>query len=362
MTCESRIVTLACATLAPRRHCRAGRRRRRPVDVTDTYHGVTVHDPYRWLEDGSAPAVKAWTQAQNARTRAHLDAVPSRAAIKARLDALVTRGTPSFWSLQGARRAHLRDAQRSEPSSSRCWLRSTRPPIRPAARSCSIRTRSMPAAPRPSTGTGHRRTASSSPSRCPSAAARSARCTSTRPRPARRSASRSRRCRRRPPAAAWPGPPTAAAFWYTRYPGEERPEADRQFYQQVYFHKLGTDWHDDPLVLGSKDGLPRVAEIFLGRDNRRDLDRCAGAERRRRRVCALCAEPGRRGPARRLRGQDRRSRLEPERRDLRGVARRRAERQGLEAAAAVCAVRRCAKPRSSCRRATSRSRWAQAWR
>ena len=62
-----------------------------------------------------------------------------------------------------------------------------------------------------------------------------------------------------------------SGFWYTRYPGEERPEADRQFYQQVYFHKLGTDWHDDPLVLGSKDGLPRVAEIFLGRDNRRDL-------------------------------------------------------------------------------------------
>jgi hypothetical protein len=51
----------------------------------------------------------------------------------------------------------------------------------------------------------------------------------------------------------------------------ERPEADRQFYQQVYFHKLGTDWRNDPLALGTKDGLPRVAEIFLGSENNRNL-------------------------------------------------------------------------------------------
>jgi hypothetical protein len=70
-----------------------------------------------------------------------------------------------------------------------------------------------------------------------------------------------------------------SGFWYTRYPGEERPEADRFFYQQVYFHKLGTDWQKDPLVLGTKDGLPRVAEIFLGSENSRDLRSvCRGIE------------------------------------------------------------------------------------
>ena len=66
--------------------------------------------------------------------------------------------------------------------------------------------------------------------------------------------------------------------------------------------------------------------------------RCAGAERRRWRVCALYPEPGRSGPARGLQGQDRRGRIEPERRDFCALARRRAERQGGEAAAAVCAV------------------------
>src|SRR3954453_3901158 len=70
------------------------------VGVTDTYHGVTVHDPYRWLEDASAPVVQSWTREQNAPPRAHLDAVPSRAAIKARLEALVTHGSPSFSSFK----------------------------------------------------------------------------------------------------------------------------------------------------------------------------------------------------------------------------------------------------------------------
>src|SRR5438105_13829664 len=68
----------------------------RKVDVTDTYHGVTVHDPYRWLEDSASPEVAAWTAAQNTRTRAVLDAVPSREAIKARLLALITRGSATY--------------------------------------------------------------------------------------------------------------------------------------------------------------------------------------------------------------------------------------------------------------------------
>jgi prolyl oligopeptidase len=51
-------------------------------------------------------------------------------------------------------------------------------------------------------------------------------------------------------------------FWYTRYPrAAERPAADLGFYQQIYFHKLGTPTGDDPYVLG-KD-FPRIAEIQL---------------------------------------------------------------------------------------------------
>src|SRR5205814_9832972 len=66
------------------------------VDVTVSYHGVTVTDPYRWLENPADPKVAAWTAEQNARTRAALDAVPSRPAMRARLRTGVTRGSATY--------------------------------------------------------------------------------------------------------------------------------------------------------------------------------------------------------------------------------------------------------------------------
>lgn len=34
--------------------------------VVTVMHGVTVRDPYRWLEDARSPKVEAWIEAQNA--------------------------------------------------------------------------------------------------------------------------------------------------------------------------------------------------------------------------------------------------------------------------------------------------------
>lgn len=59
------------------------------TDVVDTYHGTAVPDPYRWLEDDTAPATKAWVEAQNAVTSAHLQSIPQRAAIRSRMTALI---------------------------------------------------------------------------------------------------------------------------------------------------------------------------------------------------------------------------------------------------------------------------------
>lgn len=57
-------------------------------DHTDDYHGVTVPDPYRWLEDSHGPETQSWTQAQNALTRRLLDDVPGRDAFARRLTRL----------------------------------------------------------------------------------------------------------------------------------------------------------------------------------------------------------------------------------------------------------------------------------
>ena len=54
-------------------------------DVVDTHHGVTIADPYRWLEDTDAPDTLAWTAAQNELTEAELAQVPQRGWIRDRL-------------------------------------------------------------------------------------------------------------------------------------------------------------------------------------------------------------------------------------------------------------------------------------
>src|SRR5687768_1650390 len=53
--------------------------------VVEKIHGVEVRDPYRWLENGDAPEVAAWTDKQNALMRKALDPVPGRKWIEDRL-------------------------------------------------------------------------------------------------------------------------------------------------------------------------------------------------------------------------------------------------------------------------------------
>src|SRR6185369_1357512 len=57
-------------------------------DVTDTYFGVAVPDPYRYLEDLKNPEVVGWLKAQGEFTRKTLDAIPGRAALLKRITEL----------------------------------------------------------------------------------------------------------------------------------------------------------------------------------------------------------------------------------------------------------------------------------
>jgi prolyl oligopeptidase len=57
-------------------------------DHVDILHGITVPDPYRWLEEVDSAETAAWTDAQNALAQSVLGAIPFRAAIRERLTAL----------------------------------------------------------------------------------------------------------------------------------------------------------------------------------------------------------------------------------------------------------------------------------
>src|SRR5688500_5642064 len=60
----------------------------RKVDHVDTYHGVQVPDPYRWLEDDVSPETAAWVEAQNKVTFGYLERIPYRKSTYDRLHAL----------------------------------------------------------------------------------------------------------------------------------------------------------------------------------------------------------------------------------------------------------------------------------
>ena len=60
----------------------------RKGDVVDTYFGVKVPDPYRWLEDDLSNETGDWVKAQNEVTAGYLTQIPYRAELKERLENL----------------------------------------------------------------------------------------------------------------------------------------------------------------------------------------------------------------------------------------------------------------------------------
>jgi len=58
------------------------------IDHVDTYHGVEVSDPYRWLEDDRSEETGAWVKAQNEVTFGYLDKIPFKKELQARIEKL----------------------------------------------------------------------------------------------------------------------------------------------------------------------------------------------------------------------------------------------------------------------------------
>ncbi len=228
--------------------------------VTDSYFGVTVTDPYRWLENTADPAVHAWSVAQDARTRAWFDHVAVRNKIHARIEKLVTAASPAYHDLTpagGRLFATVVQPPRQQPFIGVVGLDADPAKIRVVVDPNVINPAGTTAidwwVPSPDgtkiavslsqngsedgtlhvfdTATGHETGDVIARVQYPTGGG----------------------------SVAWRA--DGAGFYYTRYPGEERPEAERHFYQQVYFHKLGAAPAADAYVLGRD--FPKLAEIAL---------------------------------------------------------------------------------------------------
>lgn len=79
------------------------------IPVTDNYHGTTVVDPYRWMEDMKSPAFQGWLRAQADHARAVLATLPGRAALRKRLGELADSGeTTRGYAVAGNKTFYLK--------------------------------------------------------------------------------------------------------------------------------------------------------------------------------------------------------------------------------------------------------------
>lgn len=72
-------------------------------NVTETLHGVTITDPYRWLEDQNSPETRAWITAQNEYSASVLGSLASRNRIRDRLTQLLKIDTIGIPIARGGR-------------------------------------------------------------------------------------------------------------------------------------------------------------------------------------------------------------------------------------------------------------------
>jgi prolyl oligopeptidase len=228
--------------------------------VTDQYQGIKVTDDYRWLENWDDPSVKQWTAAENARTRQYLDNLPSRSAIKQRLQQLVTASSAAYYDLQF--RGGTLFAERFQPPQQQPVLVRMHSADDPASakvifdpNTASNGSLSVEFYTPSLDGKYLAAALSEGGSEDCSAhifeVATGKELSDIVPRVNFATAGGS---------IAWKA--DNSGFYYTRYPqGNERPPEDANFYQQVYFHKLGADPKKDSYVIG-KD-FPRIAEIQL---------------------------------------------------------------------------------------------------
>ena len=229
--------------------------------VTDVYHGVKVVDDYRWLEDWDDPAVQAWSDAQNSRARAFLGGLPAHAEVIDRLKSLFNAISGAYDHLQYRRGVLF--ALRFQPPKQQSFLVTLKSAdetgsehvvvdpnqINPAGTTTidfyvpSLDGRRVAVSMSENgseNGSVHVYdvgTGSTLPDVIPHVNGGTA-----------------------GGSLAWNA--DGSGFFYSRYPRPgERPEADLAFYQQVYFHKLGTPTEQDTYAIG-KD-FPRIAEVQL---------------------------------------------------------------------------------------------------
>jgi prolyl oligopeptidase len=229
--------------------------------VKETYHGVTVTDDYRWLEDDASPEVKRWVADQNAFSRRYLDAIRERPSIAKEVGELL-RTAPVRRDDFHYRGGKL-FAMKMQPPKNQPLLVVLPPSGDVRAEQTIIDLNALDPSGRTAIDfyvpsyDAKRVIVSLSKNGSEDGTAYVYDVVT------------GKRLADEIPGVTYPTgggsvewAPDGRGFYYTRYPqGDERPAEDRHFFQQVYFHRLGTPTASDIYVIGKS--FPRIAEIEL---------------------------------------------------------------------------------------------------
>ena len=250
------IVLSGCAAFGPPQTPR--------IPVVNEYHGVEVIDPYQWLEDWNDERVQSWSNKQNAYARSVLDNLPYIEELRGRITEILTAESVSYYSV--------------------CWRKGTlfamkrQPPLEQPFLVA------MPSAQEPQseriivdptkidpTGATSIDWYVASPDGSLVAVSLSVGGSESgdvhiyETESGREIGEVILRVNGGTAGGDLAWTPDGSSFYYTRYPREgERPTGDMDFYQQVWFHKMGTSPAKDRYEIG--EDFPRIAEVKLETD------------------------------------------------------------------------------------------------
>lgn len=228
--------------------------------VVDVMHGVTIEDPYRWLEDGEAPETRAWVDRQNALTEQMLGDLPLRAEIRDRWLQLAAAGSVGGPRWVGP---YLYYQQRSGSENQPVLMRSREgaeepevvldPNLQHASGLVSLDWY-QPSLDGRWLLYGYSASGDEWSTLYGRDLSTGADLDLAIP-------------RARMASAAWL--PDGQSFFYTRYPlVGSVPDGELSYHSRVYYHRMGTDYRQDPVVFGEGRDRRDIPHVDLTDDGR----------------------------------------------------------------------------------------------